>query len=126
MRGFEYSDCRVDDARLVVLNARDAAARGADIRTRTRCTDARHADGLWHLTMQDGGTSEARVLVNAAGPYVSRVLHDVVGETAPQRIRLVKGSHIVVPRLFDTIAATSSRTRTAGCASRSPTSATSR
>ncbi len=100
VRGFEYSDCRVDDARLVVLNARDAAARGADIRTRTRCTDARHADGLWHLTMQDGGTSEARVLVNAAGPYVSRVLHDVVGETAPQRIRLVKGSHIVVPRLY--------------------------
>ena len=50
-RGFEYSDCWVDDARLVVLNARDAAARGADIRTRTRCVGARHADGVWHLTL---------------------------------------------------------------------------
>ncbi len=99
-RGFEYSDCWVDDARLVVLNARDAAARGADIRTRTRCIGARHADGVWHLTLEGGGTAEARVLVNAAGPYVTRVLHDVVGVAEPRRVRLVKGSHIVVPRLY--------------------------
>ncbi len=99
-RGFEYSDCRVDDARLVVLNARDAAARGADIRTRTRCIGARHADDMWHLTLQGGATAEARVLVNAAGPYVTSVLRDVVGEAKPRRIRLVKGSHIVVPRLY--------------------------
>ena len=99
-RGFEYSDCWVDDARLVVLNARDAAARGADIRTRTRCIGARHADGVWHLTLEGGATAESRVLVNAGGPYVTRVLRDVVGETEPRRIRLVKGSHIVVPRLY--------------------------
>jgi glycerol-3-phosphate dehydrogenase len=99
-RAFEYSDCWVDDARLVVLNALDAAARGADIRTRTRCEVARHADGAWHLALQGGATAEARVLVNAAGPHVTRVLHDVVGEAKSREIRLVKGSHIVLPRLF--------------------------
>ena len=99
-RGFEYSDCWVDDARLVVLNARDAAARGADIRTRTRCMAARYADGVWHLTLQGDATAASRVLVNAAGPHVTRVLHDVVGEAKPRAIRLVKGSHIVVPRLY--------------------------
>jgi glycerol-3-phosphate dehydrogenase len=98
-RGFEYSDCWVDDARLVVLNARDAAARGADIRTRTRCIAARHADGVWHLALEGGAAAEARVLVNAAGPHVTGVLHDLVGEAEPRHIRLVKGSHIVVPRL---------------------------
>ncbi len=100
MRGFEYSDCSVDDARLVVLNARDAALRGADIRTRTRCTAARIMDGAWQLTLRDGDVVRARALVNAAGPYVSQVLADVVGHDAPMRVRLVKGSHIVVPRLY--------------------------
>jgi glycerol-3-phosphate dehydrogenase len=99
-RGFEYSDCWVDDARLVVLNARDAALRGADIRTRARCLSARHADGVWHLALDGGATEAARVLVNAAGPAVTRVLRDVVGQAEPRRIRLVKGSHIVVPRLY--------------------------
>jgi glycerol-3-phosphate dehydrogenase len=99
-RGFEYSDCWVDDARLVVLTARDAAALGADIRTRTRCVRARHADGMWRLTLAGGAEAGARVLVNAAGPYVSRVLADVVGDVGSRRVRLVKGSHIVVPRLY--------------------------
>jgi glycerol-3-phosphate dehydrogenase len=99
-RGFEYSDCWVDDARLVVLNARNAAALGADIRTRARCIRARRADGVWHLTLEGGAEARARVLVNAAGPYVSQVLAGVVGEAAPRRVRLVKGSHIVVPRLY--------------------------
>ena len=99
-RGFEYSDCWVDDARLVVLTARDAAALGADIRTRTRCIRARRADGMWRLTLAGGPETGARVLVNAAGPYVSRVLADVVGEVGSRRVRLVKGSHIVVPRLY--------------------------
>jgi len=99
--GFEYSDCWVDDARLVVLNARDAAARGADIRTRTRCIGAKHADGVWHLALQDGTIEAARVLVNAGGPFVSGVLHEVAGAEEPRRIRLVKGSHIVVPRLYE-------------------------
>jgi glycerol-3-phosphate dehydrogenase len=99
-RGFEYSDCAVDDSRLVVLNARDAASRGADIRTRTRCRRAQRADGVWRLTLEGGDTAHARVLVNAGGPYVSQVLTDVVGEAAPRRVRLVRGSHIVVPRLY--------------------------
>ena len=100
-RGFEYSDCWVDDARLVVLNARDAADRGADIRPRTRCVAAQPADGVWSLTLEGGVTASARVLVNAGGPWVTRVLTDVVGDAAPTPIRMVKGSHIVVPRLFD-------------------------
>ncbi|OJW27779.1 MAG: glycerol-3-phosphate dehydrogenase [Rhodospirillales bacterium 69-11] len=100
-RGFEYSDCWVDDARLVVLNARDAARRGAEIRTRTACVGARVVDGTWSLTLGDGTERRARVLVNAAGPWVSQVLANVVGANAPTRVRLVKGAHIVVPRLFD-------------------------
>src|ERR1700677_1100601 len=99
-RGFEYSDCWADDARLVVLTARDAADRGADIRPRTKCETARAEDGLWSLALSGGSEERARVLINAAGPYVSHVLADVVGQPNPARIRLVKGSHIVVKRLF--------------------------
>ena len=99
-RGFEYSDCQVDDARLVVLNARDAAARGAEIRTRTRCVAARREGALWRLVLDDGSEVAARVLVNAAGPYVSHVLGELVQQRMATRVRLVKGSHIVVPRLF--------------------------
>ncbi len=99
-RGFEYSDCWADDARLVVLTARDAADRGADIRPRTRCEAARPDGDLWALTLSNGGEERARVLVNAAGPSVSRVLSDVVGQHAPTRVRMVKGSHIVVRRMF--------------------------
>jgi glycerol-3-phosphate dehydrogenase len=98
--GFEYSDCWVDDARLVVLLARDAARHGAHIRTRSRCVAARQVGGAWELTLADGSHCAARVLVNAAGPWVSRVLSDVVGHDAPSRVRLVKGSHIVTRRLF--------------------------
>jgi glycerol-3-phosphate dehydrogenase len=99
-RGFEYSDCWADDARLVVLTARDAADRGATIRPRTRCNAARADGDLWALTLSSGVEEHARVLVNAAGPSVSRVLSNVVGQQAPTRVRMVKGSHIVVPRLF--------------------------
>ena len=100
-RGFEYSDCWVDDARLVVLTARDAAMKGADIRTRTRCVAARPEDGAWSLTLENGTHENARVLVNAAGPWVSQVLSGVVAQNAPTRIRMVKGSHIVVRKLFE-------------------------
>ncbi len=102
-RGFEYSDCWVDDARLVALVARDAAARGADIRVRTRCAGAAREAGGWRLKLTGDGAGEAqaRVLVNAAGPWVSEVLADVVRGEAPARVRLVKGSHIVTRRLFD-------------------------
>ena len=99
-RGFEYSDCWVDDARLVVLTARDAALRGADIRTRTRCLAARPVDGVWSLTLDPGQEARARVLVNAAGPWVSQVLSGVAAQNAPTLVRLVKGSHIVTRRLF--------------------------
>ena len=102
-RGFEYSDCWVDDARMVVLCARDAADRGADIRVRTRCAKAERAGGLWRLSLAGDGAGQvaARVLVNAAGPWVADFLAHGVGVNAPAKVRLVKGSHIVVPRLWD-------------------------
>lgn len=103
VRGFEYSDCWVEDARLVVLNARDASDRGADVRVRTRCTAAQRASGLWHLSLAGDGAREvaARALVNAAGPWVADFLAHAVGVNAPSKVRLVKGSHIVVRRLWD-------------------------
>jgi glycerol-3-phosphate dehydrogenase len=99
-RGFEYSDLWADDSRLVVLTARDAADRGADIRPRTSCVAARAEDGVWTLTLSGGVAERARVLVNAAGPSVSHVLSEIVGQNTPTRVRMVKGSHIVVRRLF--------------------------
>ena len=105
-KGFEYSDCFVDDARLVVLTARDAVERGADVRTRTRAVETRQADGLWHVTVEDTLTGErstitARVLVNAGGPWVEQVLTLGAGINTKARVRLVQGSHIVVPKLYD-------------------------
>jgi glycerol-3-phosphate dehydrogenase len=103
--GFEYSDCWVDDARLVVLNAVDAAARGATIRTRTEMLRARRADGQWRIELADRPsgaiwTASARVLINATGPWVAEVANRASDrKTSP--IRLVKGSHIVLARLFD-------------------------
>ncbi|WP_019656041.1 glycerol-3-phosphate dehydrogenase [Variovorax atrisoli] len=109
-RGFIYSDGWVDDARLVVLNALDAKARGAEVLTRTRCVHAqRDADG-WTATLlgADGTkrTLRARAVVNAAGPWAESFLRGVArsakGEAlATKSLRLVKGSHIVVPRLFE-------------------------
>ena len=98
-RGFEYSDCWVEDSRLVVLNARDAALRGAEILTRTAVTSAVRDNGAWTVSLDSGRTIRARALVNAAGPWVSDVLGTVLRANAPARVRLVKGSHIVVPRL---------------------------
>ncbi len=98
-RAFEYSDCWVDDARLVVLNARDAADRGAEILTRTACTEARREGGEWRLTLAGGRQVRARAVVNAAGPWVGEVLHGVIHTDTKAKVRLVQGSHIVVPRL---------------------------
>ncbi len=102
-KGFVYADARVDDARLVVLNALDAQARGADIRVRTRVTGARRESGLWRVQLEDGdGTTTevgARALVNAAGPWVKQVLDTVRTSAANEDVRHVKGSHIVVPRV---------------------------
>ncbi|MFG1398310.1 glycerol-3-phosphate dehydrogenase [Roseixanthobacter pseudopolyaromaticivorans] len=102
-RAFEYSDCWVEDSRLVMLNALDAKERGADIRPGTRVVGAVRADGLWHIETESGGVREsvrARILVNAAGPWVSHVL-DTLNLHERAHVRLVQGSHIVVPRLFD-------------------------
>ena len=103
--GFEYSDCWAEDARLVVLNARDAADKGAVIAPRTRCISGTRDGDLWTLTLRDersGQTSRirARALVNAAGPWVSEVLQSALHIPTPAAVRLVKGSHIVVGRLF--------------------------
>ncbi|MEM8813758.1 MAG: glycerol-3-phosphate dehydrogenase [Pseudomonadota bacterium] len=104
-KAFEYSDCWVDDARLVVLNARDAADRGADIRTRTKVIGVQRDDGLWRITTESAeGTSHevaARLVVNAAGPWVDKVLMRAVGVNRARNVRLVQGSHIVVPKLYD-------------------------
>jgi glycerol-3-phosphate dehydrogenase len=103
-RGFAYWDCRVDDARLVVLNARAAADRGAVIETRTRVEGARIVDGLWRITLkrEDGAREiRARALVNAAGPWVQPVFDEIDAGIVHARepVRLVKGSHLVVPRI---------------------------
>jgi len=96
--GFEYSDGWVDDARLVVLNAKDAAEHGAEVRTRTRVTAARR-EGVGWVIETTGGTFRAAALVNAAGPAVLEV-EALVGDRPDYAMRLVRGSHIVVPALF--------------------------
>jgi len=98
-RAFEYSDGWVDDARLVVLNAVDAADKGAVIRTQTSVTSAKRQEGLWQVSL-GAEVVKARALVNAAGPYVPDVGCTIKGVADPDPIRLVRGSHIVVPRLF--------------------------
>lgn len=110
-KGFEYSDCWVDDARLVVLNAMQARQHGAVIKTRTACTGLSASTGAndqaaWQAALTDsetGATSQvtARCVVNAAGPWVSHLGKALTPQTPPEPVRLVKGSHIVVPRLYD-------------------------
>ncbi len=103
-KGFVYSDGWVDDARLVVLNAMDAAARGATILTRTRCVDARRGADAWNVTLQSAAGEKqevvARALVNAAGPWASQFLREHAHVERPKSLRLVKGSHIVVKKMF--------------------------
>ena len=105
-RGFEYSDCFVDDARLVVLSARDAADRGAEIHTRTCATEIRQQDGVWQVTVENALTGvrsmiRARALVNAGGPWVEQVLARGAGVNSRAKVRLVQGSHIVVKKLYE-------------------------
>ncbi len=103
--GFVYSDCWVEDSRLVVLNAVDAAARGATVRTRTAVVAARRVGGRWQATLRDKAGVEqevsARIVVNAAGPWVSETLGGTLGVDAEAAVRLVKGSHIVTRRLYE-------------------------
>jgi glycerol-3-phosphate dehydrogenase len=105
-KGFEYSDCRVDDSRLVVLNARDAADRGAEIRCRTLVESAEREADHWVVRVRDQRTAEvdtlrARVLINAAGPWVESVLSGRLLLRPKAHTRLVQGSHIVVRKLYD-------------------------
>ena len=103
-RGFVYSDGWVDDARLVVLNALDAHERGATVLTHTRCAAFERHPQCWTATLvQDERRLrvKARCLVNAAGPWAARVAQIATGSAPARRLRLVKGSHIVVPRLFE-------------------------
>lgn len=103
-RGFEYSDCWVEDSRLVVLNAVDAKERGADIRTRTECVGLTRDGDLWRATLRDAdGESEvrARAVVNAAGPWVDAVLGRALPQERHANLRLIKGSHLIVPKLWD-------------------------
>jgi len=102
--GFEYADCWVDDARLVLMNARDAADRGAKIMVRHEVVSARRENGLWIINTRDRNSTKhefrARILVNAAGPWVSQLTDSVIGEAVQRDMRLIRGSHIVVPKLY--------------------------
>ena len=105
-KAFEYSDGWVNDARLVVLNARDAADRGAVIRTRARVVSARRDGALWTVGVEDTrsgrvDTVRAKLLVNAAGPWVDHVLAGAVGQNDVHNVRLVQGSHIVIRKKFE-------------------------
>jgi len=106
-KAFEYSDCTVDDSRLVIMNALDAAEHGAVIETRTACASAKREDGVWAVTTENTVSGErsvvfARSLINASGPWVTKFIADGLdtGHLSKERVRLVKGSHIVVPSMF--------------------------
>ncbi len=105
-QGFEYSDCRVDDARLVVLTALDAAERGAEVHVRTEVTSTVRRNAVWQIDTTDTvsgarQTIKARILVNAAGPWVANVISSRLETDSTPKIRLVKGSHVVVAKIFD-------------------------
>ncbi|MEW7009807.1 glycerol-3-phosphate dehydrogenase [Lentilitoribacter sp. EG35] len=105
-KGFEYSDCWVDDARLVVLNAVDAGRLGAQILTRTVCTSARRDGNVWKIEITDAHSGETRtitskILINAGGPWVNDIINRVTGTNSRRAVRLVKGSHIVVSKFWD-------------------------
>jgi glycerol-3-phosphate dehydrogenase len=104
-RGFAYYDCWVDDARLVVLNARSAAAHGATILTRTRLVSAKRENGSWVAQLEAASegrrTVHAAAVVNATGPWVRQVLDEALKARLAASVRLVKGSHIVVPRIHE-------------------------
>ena len=99
--GFVYSDCRVDDARLVLANALDARERGARILTRTECRSAKREPNGWRARLSNGEEVTVRAIVNAAGPWVKHVLNERLGQPSRDLVRLVRGSHIMVPRLYD-------------------------
>ena len=97
--GFVYSDCRVDDARLVIANAMDARERGVRVLTRTECVSAMRDGGVWSARLSNGEQLRAKAVVNAAGPWVKSVLNERLAQPSEDAVRLVKGSHIVLPKL---------------------------
>ncbi|HMK13798.1 MAG TPA: glycerol-3-phosphate dehydrogenase [Burkholderiales bacterium] len=102
-KGFVYTDCRVDDARLVIANVRGAEDLGARLLPRARCASAKRNGQFWEAIIERGGESievKAKAVVNASGPWVHSLFNDVIQQKAKHNIRLVKGSHIVVPRLY--------------------------
>jgi glycerol-3-phosphate dehydrogenase len=99
--GFIYSDCRVDDARLVIANAMDARERGARVLTRTECLNAARTPQGWLARLSNGEEIHARAIVNAAGPWVKNVLNGHLSQPSRDQVRLVKGSHIVLPKLYE-------------------------
>ncbi|MEZ9519773.1 glycerol-3-phosphate dehydrogenase [Vibrio splendidus] len=104
--GFEYSDCWVDDARMVLLNVLAAKENNAEVRNYCRVEKAHREGGVWHVTILDVMTNQrferkAKALVNAAGPWVKQFFDDGLEQASPRNIRLIKGSHIVVPRIHD-------------------------
>ena len=102
-QGFEYSDCAVDDARLVVLNAIQSREQGAHIVTQTRCTSAYRENGLWVIDLENTQgryTVQAKALVNAAGPWVAQFIQQNLKQKSPYGLRLIQGSHIVVPKIY--------------------------
>ena len=103
LKAYEYSDCWVEDARLVVLTARDAAARGAAVMPRTRVVSARREGGFWQIGLESGELQrqvQARMLVNAGGPWVGEINRKMLGSDSCETVRLVRGSHIVTRRLY--------------------------
>ncbi len=104
-KAFEYSDCWVEDARLVVLNARDAQNRGAEIMVQTKVTSAEFTNDLWHITTENPNGVEtihrAKMIVNAGGPWVESIIHKTIRLNSTEGVRLVRGSHIITKRLFD-------------------------
>ena len=106
VKAYEYSDCWIEDSRLVVLNARDAEARGARIMTRTKVVHVERVSDVWHITTEDQTSGEisvaiARMLINAGGPWVEDIIRNVARINSTEGVRLVRGSHIVTRKLFD-------------------------
>ncbi len=103
-KGFEYSDCWVEDSRLVVVNCMDARENGADIRTRTECVGLERKDTVWEASLKGIGGEQkvsAKQVVNAAGPWVDKVLANAKPNDTQSNLRLVKGSHLIFPKLYD-------------------------
>lgn len=100
-KAFEYSDCWIEDSRLVILNARDAQARGANIMPRTKVLSADRFDDHWKVTVEGGQVYHAKCLVNAGGPWVEDIIRGTIRQNTTEGVRLVRGSHIVTKRLFN-------------------------